>query len=68
MSATWRVNVARDRCMGTGTCVYTAPAVFALDDRATATVIGPVHADDDLVRTAVAECPTEALTLICDDC
>ena len=63
-TATWRVEVDRDRCMGTGACVHAQPGVFAIGDDGTATVIGPVDGDDDLLRDVVDECPTAALRLV----
>lgn len=60
----WRVEVDPERCLATGACVYTAPAVFALGDDAVAHVVGEVDGDDERVRDAVAECPMEALRLL----
>jgi ferredoxin len=59
----WRIEVDRDRCMGTGACVFTAPEVFDLDGDGVARVIGEVDGDDELVVNAVDECPMAALTL-----
>jgi ferredoxin len=63
-TGTWQVEVDRDRCLGTGACVYTAPGVFALGDDAVVRVVGAVDGADDRVRDAVAECPVEALRLV----
>lgn len=60
----WRAEVDRDRCMGTGGCVYAMPRVFAMGDDGTAKVIGEVDSGDELVRDVVAECPTAALRLV----
>jgi len=57
------VEVDRDRCMGTGACVFTAPDVFDLQDTL-AVVIGEPAADDARVQDAVAECPMAALRLV----
>jgi ferredoxin len=57
------VEVDRDRCMGTGACVYTAPDVFDLEDNI-AVVVGDVPDGDDRVQDAVAECPMAALRLV----
>lgn len=64
MGKAWRVEVARDRCMGTGACVFAAPRVFALDGDGVVTVVGEVEDGDQVVVDAVAECPTEALSLV----
>jgi ferredoxin len=63
-AATWRVEVDRDRCMGTGACVHAKPEVFGLGADGTAEVIGPVDEDDEFLREVVAECPTAALRLV----
>jgi ferredoxin len=59
-----RVEVDRDRCMGTGSCVYAVPRVFGMGDDGVATVIGEMDGDSELVRDVVAECPTAALRLL----
>jgi ferredoxin len=67
MARTWRVEVDRDRCMGTGACVYAIPRVFAMGDDGKAKVIGEADEDgehDELVEDVVAECPTAALRLV----
>jgi ferredoxin len=64
VSGGWHVETDRDRCMGTGACAFSAPDVFDVDAGGRVIVIGPVEAGDERVRTAVAECPMEALRLI----
>jgi ferredoxin len=64
VSGGWVVETDRDRCMGTGTCAFTAPDVFDVDDSGRVVVIGTVVAGDERVREAVAGCPMEALKLI----
>ena len=56
------VEVDRDRCMGTGACVFTAPGVFDLEDNIAVVIAEPAD-DDDRVQDAVAECPMAALRL-----
>jgi ferredoxin len=60
-----RVEVDRDRCVGSGTCEALAPAVFEVDDDGVLAVLSPEPAEDDLsdVRDAVLACPTRALAL-----
>jgi ferredoxin len=60
------VEVDRDRCMGTGACVYALPRVFGLGDDGVARVVGMLDSEDQLVRDVVAECPTAALRLVRD--
>jgi ferredoxin len=57
------VRVDRDRCMGSGNCAYRAPATFDLDDTNIAIVVGDPTSDEEAVRLAVEECPTNALSL-----
>jgi ferredoxin len=64
MSSGWVVETDRDRCMGTGTCAFTAPDVFDVDAGGRVVVIGTVVTGDERVREAVASCPMEALRLI----
>jgi ferredoxin len=60
-----RVEVDRDRCVGSGTCEALAPAVFEVDDDGVLAVLRPEPGEDDLpdVRGAVTACPTRALAL-----
>ncbi|TFV63688.1 ferredoxin [Geodermatophilus sp. DF01-2] len=60
-----RVEVDRERCVGSGTCELLAPDVFEVGDDGVVRVLGtqPGPADEDAVRDAVAQCPTGALGL-----
>jgi ferredoxin len=60
-----RVEVDRDRCVGSGTCEALAPAVFEVDDDGVLAVLRPEPGEGELadVRDAVAACPTRALAL-----
>ena len=60
----WVVETDRDRCIGSGTCVFTAPDVFEVDGVGRVVVIGPVAVGDLRVRQAVEHCPMDALRLI----
>ena len=64
MTGTRRVEVDRDRCMGTGACAYALPGLFAVGDDGKAKVIGTVEEDDKAVADVVGECPTAALRLV----
>lgn len=61
-----RIEVDRDRCVGSGTCEALAPEVFEVDDDGVLAVLLPTPPDDLLpvVREAVQACPTRALALI----
>jgi ferredoxin len=60
-----RVEVDRDRCVGSGTCEALAPAVFEVDDDGVLAVLRTEPGEDELpdVRDAVTACPTRALAL-----
>jgi ferredoxin len=61
-----RVAADRDVCIGSGNCVFTAPAMFDQDDDEGLVVL--LSADVDVqaagaVRDAVAHCPSGALRI-----
>jgi ferredoxin len=58
-----RAVVDRDVCMGSGNCVYWAPAVFRLDVDGIAEVWGFVAGNEDKVELAITNCPTRAIRL-----
>lgn len=59
------VWVDRERCEGHGLCVFTAPAVFDLDeDGYSSVVVDAIPADQmDGVLRAIASCPAGALAM-----
>jgi ferredoxin len=61
-----KVAVDRARCVGTGICESTVPAVFEIDDEGRLAIVHETVAPDrlDAVRSAIANCPTQALSLI----
>jgi ferredoxin len=58
-----RIVIDRDRCVGSGNCLFWAPATFDLDDGGTSVVVDPAGDDQDRIRVAVDGCPTRAITL-----
>jgi ferredoxin len=60
-----RVAIDTDRCTGHGRCYSLAPDLFDCDDRGYGTVPDPdVPAGlEDQARTAVANCPEQAVSL-----
>jgi ferredoxin len=61
-----RIDIDRDRCVGSGNCLFWAPATFDLDDGGTSIVIDPDGDDPDTVRVAAEGCPTRAITVRSD--
>jgi ferredoxin len=61
-----RVEVDRERCVGSGACEALAPDVFEVDGDGILVVHRPEPAEDEVsdVRDAVASCPTRALSLV----
>lgn len=61
-----RVVVDRSRCVGTGICESTVPVVFEIGDDGRLVIVDENVAPDrlDAVRSAVASCPTQALSLM----
>jgi ferredoxin len=65
------VRVAADRevCIGSGNCVFSAPAVFDQDDDEGLVLLLTAEVgsqDGDAVRNAVAHCPSGALRIAGD--
>ncbi|WP_116452613.1 ferredoxin [Blastococcus litoris] len=60
-----RVEVDRERCVGSGTCEALAPDVFEVDDDGVLVVHRPEPGEDERndVEDAVQACPTRALSL-----
>ena len=60
-----RIEVDRERCVGSGACEALAPDVFEVDDDGVLVVHRSEPADDELsdVQDAVQACPTRALSL-----
>jgi ferredoxin len=58
-----KVVVDREACMGSGNCVYWAPDVFQLDDDGIALVYGDLAGNEELVRVAMVNCPTSAISI-----
>lgn len=60
-----RVVIDRERCIGAGQCVLTAPDVFTQDDDGFSDLL-PGREDgagDPLLREALRACPVQAISL-----
>jgi ferredoxin len=58
-----RVAIDRDRCVGSGNCLFWAPGTFDLDDEGLSVVIDPAGDDEEAIQVAVEGCPTRAITI-----
>jgi ferredoxin len=57
------VHIDWDRCMGSGNCVFWAPATFDLGDDGHAVVIDAAASPEDRLRIAAEGCPVGAISL-----
>ncbi|EFC86682.1 ferredoxin [Parafrankia sp. EUN1f] len=57
------LHVDRDLCMGSGSCLFQAPATFDLDDEMKVVVLDESDSAD-AVRAAVESCPSGALRFV----
>lgn len=58
-----RIAIDRDRCIGSGNCLFWAPGTFDLGDDGIAVVIGADGDAEDRVRVAADGCPTRAISV-----
>ena len=58
-----KVEIDRERCMGSGNCVYWAPKVFDIGDDMIAVVISDPDPHRERVEMAAEHCPTQAISL-----
>ncbi len=59
-----RIEIDRDRCVGSGNCVFWAPGTFDLDDDGQSVVVDPTGDPDDRIRVAVEGCPSKAISVV----
>jgi ferredoxin len=57
------IRIDVERCMGSGNCVFWAPATFDLSEEGHSVVIDPAGSDDERLRIAAQGCPVGAITL-----
>jgi ferredoxin len=62
-----RIRIDRERCMGSGSCQFHAPATFDLDDETKAIVVDPAGDPARSIRNAAENCPTGAIELVDDE-
>jgi ferredoxin len=54
----------RDRCIGSGHCVLSAPEVFDSDDEGLVVVAREDRDDEPAVREAIQLCPVSAIAIV----
>ncbi|MGH7815052.1 MAG: ferredoxin [Candidatus Binataceae bacterium] len=59
-----KTTVNKARCVGSGDCVETAPAVFQIGSDGKSEVIDQAGAPDATILAAARSCPTKAITVI----
>jgi ferredoxin len=57
------VSIDRDRCVGSGNCVFWAPATFTLDDDGVSFPVEPYGDDAEHIMVAAEGCPTRAISV-----
>lgn len=62
-----KVSVNKAKCIASGDCVETAPAVFQLDTDGKSEVINSAGAPDGTIVAAARSCPVKAITVINED-
>ena len=63
IALTIQIQINRDKCMGSGNCVFWAPQAFDLDDEGLSVVLEPGDADEHQLMQAREGCPTGAISL-----
>jgi ferredoxin len=58
-----RIVIDRERCVGSGNCLYWAPGTFDLGDDGISVVVDRLGDDEDRIRVAAEGCPTRAISL-----
>lgn len=63
IALTIQIQINRDKCMGSGNCVFWAPKAFDLDDDGFSVALEPAEADEQQLWQAQDGCPTGAISL-----
>lgn len=58
-----QILINRDKCMGSGNCLFWAPQAFDLDGDGVSVVLEPAEADESQLFQAREGCPTGAISL-----
>ena len=63
MSEPLDIRIDRDRCMGSGNCVFWAPETFDLGEDGYSVVVDATATDEERLRVATEGCPVGAISL-----
>ena len=58
-----RIEIDREKCMGSGNCSFWAPNTFELGDDGVALVVDPEGDPEDKILLAASGCPTQAIAV-----
>ncbi len=59
-----KISIRQDLCIGSGECVFSAPAVFDQDDDGFVVVLdAPLEGNEDEVRAAAHACPAKVISI-----
>ena len=58
-----RITIDREKCIGSGNCVFNAEGVFEQDEDGIAEVADPSAQTLETVEFAVSSCPVNAISL-----
>ncbi len=58
-----RIVIDRERCVGSGNCLYWAPGTFDLGDDGVSVVVDAHGDTEERIRVAAEGCPTRAITV-----
>jgi ferredoxin len=58
-----QIVIDREKCMGSGNCMFWAPGAFDLDDDGISVFLDPDEADERQLFLAREGCPTRAISL-----
>jgi ferredoxin len=64
LMAKLKITVNKTRCIASGDCVETAPAVFQLDADGKSEVANEAGAPDGTIIAAARSCPVKAITVV----
>jgi ferredoxin len=59
-----KITVDKHKCIASGDCVETAPAVFQFDSDGKSEVVNQTGAPDAVIVSAARGCPVKAITVV----